>query len=107
MGIREAIVDYDRYYPTPEPLYLFLKNGKKIGQLKGTQLSEMSKLIEQYCDNSEVAPAGQVKYSSILTQKGSLSQSEVSWCDGIDEQIQNLIKREGLIETGSAHGSAT
>jgi len=72
--VHEAIVDHKHYYPTPEPVFLLIKNGKKVGQLQGTKPAELGTLIEKHMtaqQRAATAPVSplSVKYTSILQRK--------------------------------------
>lgn len=108
--VREAIVDYDRYAATPIPLFFFLKNGKKVGQIDGAKPKELSALIDRFASReeprggrtlSETAQQTPQRFESILAkQRARAKQSKkdadaesASWCYGFTESIRSLIER--------------
>lgn len=69
--VHDAIVDHKHYYPTPEPVFLLIQNGKKVAQIKGTKPRELGSLIDKYMNAQQraaTAPVSpmSVKYKSIF-----------------------------------------
>merc|ERR1719464_2177285 len=56
--VHQAIRDHQQYHPSPNPLFLFIRNGKKVGQISGTKPAELATLIRQHLAERERAVAG-------------------------------------------------
>jgi len=123
--VHETIKDHQHYYPSPEPMYLIIKNGKQVGQLKGTKPAELSTLIEKHMAMKQraatvpVSPVS-VKYRSILKQKSPGKRTSSSMfatprkqvpvtVRDRGENIRNLLRESnsGLMSCGSEHSSPT
>jgi len=123
--VHDAIKDHQHYYPSPEPTFLIMKNGKQMGQLKGTKPAELGKLIkkhvvmQQRAATAPVSPVS-VKYQSILKRKAPGKQTSSSMFQTPRKQvpvtvrehgenIKNLLKASdsGLASCGSEHSSPT
>lgn len=97
--IKQIINDYQCFISTPIPTYIFIKNGKKIDLLKGTQPTEFEKLIDEYSKNKEESNQGErpKKYKSILKDRESFlfvtnaNKENKSQASNV-ENIKNLIK---------------
>merc|ERR1712154_700933 len=100
--IQRVIVNYDKYYQSPIPSFVFIKNKEQIYRLKGTKPTELGQLIEKYApnekennvQNSEVDEIN-VKYTSILQSKSmnvSPRKKEAKSKPFKEENIKNLIK---------------
>jgi len=113
--IHEAIVDHKHYYPSPLPTFLFIKNGKKVAQLTGTQPDELGKLIEKQLNaqpraaTAPVSPVS-VKYKSILERSpgkkartsSSMFQTPRKVPVTVEEKGENIMN---LLRTSQATGS--
>jgi len=76
--IKQVINDYQCFISTPIPTYIFIKNGKKIDLLKGTQPTEFEGLIDKYLMNQDeneelFTSETTMKYKSILKERPSSS----------------------------------
>jgi len=123
--VHDTIKDHQHYYPSPEPMFLIIKNGKQMGQLKGTKPAELSTLIEKHVtmqQRAATAPVSpvSVKYRSILKRKSPEKRTSSSMFQtprkqvpvtvmDHGENIRNLLRasNSGWMSCGSEHSSPT
>jgi len=104
--IKQVIVNYDKYYQSPLPTYIFIKNKAQIYRLKGTKPTEFGELIEKYSHDKTVEMKEKeipIKYTSILQSKSinlpkvsSLSKQKKESNPIKEENIKNLIKNSAF-----------
>ena len=109
--IQRVIVNYDKYFQSPIPSFVFIKNQEQIYRLKGTKPTEFGELIDKYAVDETVVEEEDeddekrmpVKYTSILQTKSMNASSKVASSPSQtakterrafkEENIMNLMKK--------------